>query len=56
MDENITDMVVIPMMLAQYGRPMTVLRATQGVKTITETLRRLRSMYEKLAKHLTSLE
>lgn len=31
MDENITDIRVIPMILAQYGSPITAFKATHGV-------------------------
>lgn len=37
-----TEMDVIPTMLAQYGSPITVLSATQGVNTVTAKFRRLR--------------
>jgi hypothetical protein len=37
-----TEMVVMPTMLAQYGSPITVLSATQGVNTVTARFSRLR--------------
>jgi hypothetical protein len=47
---------VIPQILAQYGRPITVFKATQGVNTVTETFKRLLMTYEKLARHRTNFD
>lgn len=56
MTVKITEIPVIPTILAQYGSFITVFRATQGVNTVTAKFRRLRMMYEKLAKHLTNFD
>jgi hypothetical protein len=46
-------MTVMLRIEAQYGRPMTVLRATHGVKTVTPRFSRLRTTYVKEAMHRT---
>lgn len=51
-----TEIDVIPIMLAQYGSPITAFNATQGVNTVTAKFKRLRMTYEKLARHLTSFD
>lgn len=37
-----TDIVVMPMILAQYGKPITAFSATQGVNIVTAKFSRLR--------------
>lgn len=37
-----TDIDVMPMMLAQYGRPITAFRATHGVNIVTAKFSKLR--------------
>lgn len=37
-----TDIEVIPKILAQYGKPITAFRATQGVNIVTAKFNRLR--------------
>jgi len=39
---KITEIAVIPMILAQYGSPITAFNATQGVNTVTPKFSRLR--------------
>lgn len=46
----------MPIILAQYGRPITVYKATHGVKTVTARFSKLLITYEKLARHRTNLE
>lgn len=39
-----TDMLVMPMMLAQYGSPITAFSATHGVNIVTAKFSKLRIM------------
>lgn len=50
---KMTLMTVMLRTEAQQGRPMTVLRATHGVKTVTPRFSRLRTTYVKDAMHRT---
>lgn len=50
---NITPNVIMARMDIQYGIPITVFKATQGVNTVTPKLSKLRITYVPDARHRT---